>query len=1363
MLRPFSAYLYQVVAINGAGNVSSVFTRATTQEAPPTFIDPPLVLALSETELMISWSEPDELNGLLLAYQVYRNGRLLMTTFTTSFIDDGLQPFTEYSYIVEACTNGGCTNSSLVSNTTLEALPDMVSELMVSSLSARSLVLSWEGPGSLNGVLTEFILTFVNNNTVLFQGLSLSFSLSNLTPFTLYSFTLQTCNARGCVASNQTDIQTLEAPPEGLESPRLRNLTSTSVAIDWRPPAVANGIITTYILHRGNESFPDQAIIIFQGLAFSFNDMNLVADTQYFYTVEAVNGGGSVESSLSYFRTVPDLAEVIPPSVTVLGPTSLYVNWTEPSRPNGVVTGYMLFINDAQVVSGIVFEFTADNLTPFTVYSLYLLVCNQAGCASSINVTAVTDQAPPMGVAPPTLFVLGPTAIQVSWSPPLAPNGVITAYEVRRRIFNNPFSETVQHFGSSSVLSFPNSGLQPFTRYEYRLRVHNPAGSTFSVWVSSVTLEDTPDGVGLPVFADSAIFSRNVTASWSPPAQPNGVILSYRLEYRLPLDPSTNQPGALVTAAEIPASTTTATVTGLTPITVYEFRVIAINSVGEGLGDFETVTTREDVPEGVQPIVVEERAGSSLTLTWSPPLVPNGVIQEYRLFVDGDLVYRDSAAMYTVLRLLPFTSYPLQLAACTLAGCTLGDVQSATTAEVAPFGQPTPTLTSLSPRRVEVTWSPPAQPNGIITTYEVLRQDNGLAETLEVLTRTTDTLSRRYIDNETRPSMDYQYAIRAINSVGQTMSELRPITTPEAAPEGFGAPILTVLGSSSVQVSWLPPVESNGVLLPYVAYRSGGVDVNRTVYENQNRGFTDIGLLPFTTYSYVIEACTNRGCILSPSSSVRTSEGTPSGLGAPLASPLSESSISVQWSPPQMPNGVITSYMITILPVGISITTTDLARNVTNLQPFTLYTVRLEACNSVGCTQSTGTVQTLESLPEFISPPQAMAINSSAILVSWSPPQRPNGVIVNYQLRRNGSIIFSGSDTSFTDSGLAPNRPYAYTIQAFTGVGGGAESSPPIITRTLADTPDGILPPSLQPTGPNSIRATWTAPLNPNGVIQRYVLLVNGNAAFTGLAFQFEVTNLQPFTPYNFSLMACTTTCASSSVVSSVTLEAAPLGLDPPQLVANTDTSVSLSWTEPSTPNGIVTTYEVERRLSGTSEPFIAVFTGLAFQYTDINPLLRPAVSYDYRVTAVNGAGSVTSAIASVTLPDAAPQNLTTPVIQQVTATSLVVVASPPLVPNGVITEYRLFQDGTMISRVLPSSQSASVVFPVNALSPFTVYVFSVEVCTVGGCSVSERATALTEEAPPTGLAPPTGISVTPRSVGITWTPPTQPNGVIQR
>ena len=1363
-LLPFTAYGFEVIAFNGAGNVSSGFTTAQTEQAPPTAVTPPTTTVVSSTEIALSWAEPAELNGALSGYQIYRNGAFVVSTLSTFYRDTSLEPFMEYSYILEACTGGGCTNSTAVSNATLEALPEGVSDPVISNLEARSLVITWQQPSQPNGVITEYVLTLVSNGTVLLRGLQLSLTLSDLTPFTSYSFQLMVCNSIGCSPSSIVETQTPETNPQGLDAPRLRNLTSTSVAIDWSFPAAPNGNITSFVLRRGTENEEEPPTVIFEGIALSYNDLDLVADTLYFYTVEAVNGGGSVVSPSTFIRTIPDLAEGIdPPNLEVLGPTSIRITWSPPTNPNGEIRQYILFMDDVPVFMNLGFEYTATDLTPFTLYAYYIQVINQAGAASSITVTAITEQAAPEGVSPPTLTVLGPTAIDVSWQPPAMPNGIITEYEIRRRLLDDDISESVQHRGDPSVLSFPNSGLSPFTTYEYRLRVINEADDTFSEWVPATTEEDVPGGIGLPRFSDSAIFARNVTATWDPPTEPNGILLSYRLEYRLPL-------GAPITAAEVSADVTTAVAIGLQPVTLYEFRVVAINAAGEGFGDWETVTTGEDIPEGVQPIVVEERTGTTLSLTWSPPLVPNGVIREYMLLLDGELVYRDAPALYTVLRLQPFTNYTLQLAACTLAGCAFGEPQSATTAEVAPFGQPSPTLTALGPRSVEIAWDSTAQPNGIITRYELLRQVIGIPTSLAVIHSTEDTLIRLYIDDAVQPATTYEYAVRAINSAGQTESDFRAITTPDAPPEGLAAPELMVLSSSSIRAAWEAPSQPNGDILMYQAFRSTGASgTQESVYAGQNREFTDTALDPFTTYSYTIQACTSGGCTNSSSASATTLEDLPEGFAAPVLSALSATEISVRWSPPVRPNSAIVGYTVDITPIAIRVTTTELAVNITNLQPFTVYTVSIDACNSIGCATSSGQVRTAESLPQFIAPPQLEALSPTSVQVTWQEPARPNGVILFYELRRNGTVIFSNNATSFVDTNLMPNQFYSYSVQAYTSIGGGEMSSDRTI-QTSPDTPEDISPPILVVLGPNTIFAQWEEPGTPNGVIQRYVLEVDGAIVYEEegtFTFEFAVDNLTPFTQYQFRLVVCTSTCGNSPMVTATTAEAPPVGQGLPQLTANTDTTVSVNWTPPSQPNGVITAFQLERRQvvdENIRSEFAIVFIGTATAYLDSDSSLQAAMVYEYQLTANNSAGSTTSNVAQVTLLDAPPVGVSPPTISDPTANSLVAVISLPAVPNGQIVLYKLYQNGSVINNMsVPEPQTASVSFTVPELEPFTYYAYHVEACTSAGCSSSDTAVVRTAEAPPTGLGAPTAVVLSARSIQIDWSTPANSNGIIVR
>lgn len=66
------------------------------------------------------------------------------------------------------------------------------------------------------------------------------------------------------------------------------------------------------------------------------------------------------------------------------------------------------------------------------------------------------------------------------------------------------------------------------------------------------------------------------------------------------------------------------------------------------------------------------------------------------------------------------------------------------------------------------------------------------------------------------------------------------------APEGFAAPLISVLSPSAVNVMWLPPTQPNGDITQYVIYlngeRHGSVESNQLLY-------IMAGLQPYTVYS----------------------------------------------------------------------------------------------------------------------------------------------------------------------------------------------------------------------------------------------------------------------------------------------------------------------------------------------------------------------------------------------------------------------------------------------------------------------------------------------------------------------------------
>lgn len=72
--------------------------------------------------------------------------------------------------------------------------------------------------------------------------------------------------------------------------------------------------------------------------------------------------------------------------------------------------------------------------------------------------------------------------------------------------------------------------------------------------------------------------------------------------------------------------------------------------------------------------------------------------------------------------------------------------------------------------------------------------------------------------------------------------------------------------------------------------------------------------------------------------------------------------------------------------------------------------------------------------------------------------------------------------------------------------------------------------------------------------------------------------------------------------------------------------------------------------------------------------------------------------------------------------------------------------------------------YTVTGLQPWTQYEFSVRAHNPAGGTSSPWVTVTTKQAPPRGLAPPTArhLKDQPSKVWVSWTPPLEPNGVLQ-
>ncbi|RCN43889.1 fibronectin type III domain protein [Ancylostoma caninum] len=165
--------------------------------------------------------------------------------------------------------------------------------------------------------------------------------------------------------------------------------------------------------------------------------------------------------------------------VSPIGPTQIRLTWAplHESEWNCDRLWYIVkystpknqgFKNLTQGENSVVFE--SD---PYTKWNFEVQAANPAGETQwSRTETAQTQDASPGPVVDLRVQPVGPDRLQVSWRPPINPNGLITQYEVTYQLISKGMCDHQQDVPRTISVTTPNhviTGLHPHSRYSYTL------------------------------------------------------------------------------------------------------------------------------------------------------------------------------------------------------------------------------------------------------------------------------------------------------------------------------------------------------------------------------------------------------------------------------------------------------------------------------------------------------------------------------------------------------------------------------------------------------------------------------------------------------------------------------------------------------------------------------------------------------------------------------------------------------------------------------------------------------------------------------------------------------------------------------
>ncbi len=571
-------------------NITIVQSGGTPDTEAPSAITDLSSANTTSTTTDLTWSASTDNVGVT-NYEVFQDGVSIANTgTTTAFNVTGLAPSTSYDFTVFAEDAAG--NTSLVSNTetvVTQAAPDTEAPSTIADLSSANTTstttdLTWSASTDNVGVTNYEV--FQDGVSIANTGTTTAFNVTGLAPSTSYDFTVFAEDAAGntSLVSNTETVVTQAAPdteaPSAITDLSSANTTSTTTDLTWSA-STDNVGVTNY------EVFQDGVSIANTGTTTAFNVTGLAPSTSYDFTVFAEDAAGNT-SLVSNTETVvttgvPDTEA--PSAITDLSSanttsTTTDLTWSA-STDNVGVTNYEVFQDGVSIANtGTTTAFNVTGLAPSTSYDFTVFAEDAAGNTSLVsNTETVVTQAAPDTEAPSAITDLSSanttsTATDLTWSASTDNVGV-TNYEV--------FQDGVSIANTGTTTAFNVTGLAPSTSYDFTVFAEDAAGNT-----SLVSNTETVVTTGVPdTEAPSAITdlsSANTTSTttdltWSASTDNVGVT-NYEVF----------QDGVSIANT---GTTTAFNVTGLAPITSYDFTVFAEDAAGNTslVSNTETVVT----------------------------------------------------------------------------------------------------------------------------------------------------------------------------------------------------------------------------------------------------------------------------------------------------------------------------------------------------------------------------------------------------------------------------------------------------------------------------------------------------------------------------------------------------------------------------------------------------------------------------------------------------------------------------------------------------------------------------------------------------------------------------------------------------
>ncbi|XP_062527450.1 cell adhesion molecule Dscam2 isoform X24 [Bombyx mori] len=420
--------------------------------------------------------------------------------------------------------------------------------------------------------------------------------------------------------------------------------------------------------------------------------------------------------------------------------------------------------------------------------ALFTCVATNAFGSDDTSINMIIQEVPE---APYGLKVLDKSGrtVQLSWAAPYDGNSPIKKFLIEyKRAKGNWEKDIDRVLVPGDATEAGVFSLRPATAYHIRIVAENELGTSEpSETVTIITAEEAPTGPPQDVKVDAAD-KHTLRVTWKPPAPQdwNGELQGYYVGYKLA---SSNKSFVFETVdiSKESGKEHHLDIQNLKTYTQYTVVVQAFNKMGSGPVSAEVrAYTAEGAPSAPpQDVLCTTLTAQTIRVSWvSPPLAAaNGLIKAYKVIYGPSETWYDektkdtknTASSETILHgLKKFTNYSMEVLATTNGGDGVRSVPiHCQTEQDVPEAPRAVKALVMGQDSILVSWRAPAQPNGVVTHYNVYTQ----AQNAEPHPNKVPASQTSYSATELKPGR-YDFWVTASTIIG----EGQPSATASCSP-----------------------------------------------------------------------------------------------------------------------------------------------------------------------------------------------------------------------------------------------------------------------------------------------------------------------------------------------------------------------------------------------------------------------------------------------------------------------------------------------------------------------------------------------------------------------------------------------------